>query len=142
MEEIQIRLTKEFIAEVEDSEIDFDLQREFAGEVDSDTYVNIEWIEKGGPKWGSEGYPIRIDRVMQTLQEMKDKGATHVEMDEMEYHCDHISYPIYGYRITHADQADIDELEQKKTQAEKLAAEAKELRAKLREVEDQQRNLT
>ena len=139
MEEIQIRLTKEFIAEVEDSEIDFDLQREFAGEVDSDTYVNIEWIEKGGPQWGSEGYPIRIDRVMQTLQEMKDKGATHVEM---EYHCDHISYPIYGYRITHADQADIDELEQKKTQAEKLEAEAKELRAKLREIENQRRSLT
>ena len=139
MEEIQIRLTKEFIAEVEDSEIDFDLQREFAGEVDGDAYVNIEWIEKGGPQWGSEGYPIRIDRVMQILQEMKDKGATHVEM---EYHCDHISYPIYGYRITHAEQADIDELEQKKTQAEKLAAEAKELRAKLREIEDQQRSLT
>ena len=138
MEEIQIRLVKEFIADVEDSEIDFDLQREFAGEVDSDTYINIEWIEKGGPKWGSEGYPIRIDRVLQILQEMKDKGATHVEM---EYHCDHISYPIYGYRITHADQADIDELERKKTQAEKLAAEAKELRAKLREIEDQQRNL-
>jgi len=139
MEEIQIRLVKEFIAKVEDSEIDFDLQREFAGEVNGDAYVNIEWIKKGGPKWGSEGYPIRIDRVLQILQEMKDKGATHVEM---EYHCDHISYPIYGYRITHADQADIDELEQKKTQAEKLAAEAKELRAKLREVEDQQRNLT
>jgi len=139
MEEIQIRLTKEFIAEVEDSEIDFDLQREFAGEVDGDAYVNIEWIEKGGPQWGSEGYPIRIDRVMQILQEMKDKGATHVEM---EYHCDHISYPIYGYRITHAEQADIDELEQKKTQAEKLAAEAKELRAKLREIENQRRSLT
>jgi len=74
-----------------------------------------------------------------SLQEMKDKGATHVEM---EYHCDHISYPIYGYRITHADQADIDELERKKTQAEKLAAEAKELRAKLREIEDQRRSLT
>jgi len=139
MEEIQIRLVKEFIAEVEDGEIDFDLQREFAGEVNGDAYVNIEWIEKGGPQWGSEGYPIRIDRVMQTLQEMKDKGATHVEM---EYHCDHISYPIYGYRITHADQADIDELEQKKTQAEKLEAEAKELRAKLREIEHQRRSLT
>ena len=123
---------------MEDGEIVFDLQREFAGEVDSDAYVDIEWIEKGGPKWGSEGYPIRIDRVMQTLQEMKDKGATHVEM---EYHCDHISYPIYGYRITHADQADINELERKKTQAEKLAAEAKELRAKLREIEDQRRSL-
>ena len=139
MEEIQIRLVKEFIAEVEDSEIVFDLQREFAGEVDSDTYIDIEWIGKGGPKWGSEGYPIRIDRVLQILQEMKDKGATHVEM---EYHCDHISYPIYGYRITHADQADIDELEQKKTQAEKLTAEANELQAKLREIEDQRRSLT
>jgi hypothetical protein len=138
MEEIQIRLVKEFIAEVEESEIDFDLQREFAGDVDCDTYVNIEWIEKGAPKWGVDGYPIRIDRVMRILQEMKDKGATHVEM---EYHCDHISYPIYGYRITHADQADIDELEQKKTQAEKLTAEANELRAKLREIEDQRKRL-
>jgi len=139
MEEIKIRLVKEFIAEVEDSEIDFDLQREFAGEVDSDTYIDIEWIKKGGPKWGSEGYPIRIDRVLGILQEMKDKGATHVEM---EYHCDHISYPIYGYRITHADQTDIDELEQKRTQAEKLAAEANELRAKLIEIEHQRRSLT
>jgi hypothetical protein len=139
MEEIQIKLTKEFIAKVEDDEIDFDLQREFAGEVDGDTYIDIEWIEKGAPMFGSEGYPIRIDRVLQILQEMKDKGATHVEM---EYHCDHISYPIYGYRITHADQTDIDELERKRTQAEKLEAEAKELRAKLREIEDQRRSLT
>lgn len=139
MKEIQIRLTKEFIAEVEDGELDFYLQREFVGEVDSDTYVDIEWIEKGGPKWGSEGYPVRIDRIMEILQEMKDKGATHVEM---EYHCDHISYPIYGYRITLADQADVDELEKKRTQAEKLNAEANMLRAKLREIEDQRRSLT
>ena len=139
MKEIQLKLTKEFIAEVEDGELDFDLQREFVGELDSDTYVDIEWIEKGGPKWGSEGYPVRIDRIMQILQEMKDKGATHVEM---EYHCDHISYPIYGYRITHADQADIDEMEQKKTQAEKLNAEADVLRAKLREIEQQRKSLT
>ena len=139
MKDIKVYLTKEFIESVEDSEIDFDLMREFGAEPDGDNYIDIEWMQKGGPKWGVDGFPINIDRMIETLQSLKQKGATHIEM---EYHCDHISYPIDAYRITHSTQEDIEAEKAKMTKAQKLEAEKAELRAKLRELEQESRKLT
>ena len=51
-----------------------------------------------------DGHPINIDRLINTLQGLKENGATHVQM---EYHCDHISYPIQGYKLSVSTEEEV-----------------------------------
>lgn len=53
------------------------------------------------------------------LQELKNAGSTHVELD---YHCDHIGYEISGYEIrlsTEEEKNEFDEMNKKEQEKQK-----------------------
>ena len=105
MEYKKLYVTKRYIDEVEDTELDFVLQDEFGinnSGVDVPTY--IEFIENEQDDYELDGHPINIDRLINTLQGLKENGATHVQM---EYHCDHISYPIQGYKLSVSTEEEV-----------------------------------
>jgi hypothetical protein len=83
----------------------------------------------------AEGYPIKIDRVIEQLQKMKNAGCNYIEMD---YHCDHIGYQFSGFLIEEATIDQIEEFLNKKKEKEaerKKQAMLRELRQKIKEIE-------
>jgi hypothetical protein len=48
--------------------------------------------------------------VVKTLQELKEKGSTHVSLH---YHTDHIGYEMTGYKIYLSTEEQINEYEEK-----------------------------
>jgi hypothetical protein len=105
MEEIMY-ITKEVIGDVEHSEIDFLIQEEFGYDYENDQEL-VE-IEVGNGDVRNE--PISIDLMIKTLQELKEKGSTHVALD---YHCDHIGYEMTGYKIYLSTEEQINTYEEK-----------------------------
>lgn len=105
MEEIMY-ITKEVIGDVEHSEIDFLIQEEFG--YDYENYQELVEIEVGNGDVRNE--PISIDLMVKTLQELKEKGSTHVSLD---YHCDHIGYEMTGYKIYLSTEEQINTYEEK-----------------------------
>ena len=105
MEEIMY-ITKEVIGDVEHSEIDFLIQEEFG--YDYENYQELVEIEVGNGDVRNE--PISIDLMVKTLQELKEKGSTHVSLD---YHCDHIGYEMTGYKIYLSTEEQIKAYEEK-----------------------------
>lgn len=71
--------------------------------------------------------PIPIDKLLGILQKMKEKGATHVEID---FHWDHVTYEIAAYEFSKASPEQIAEYE-------KAAAEQLEKDNKIKELEKQ-----
>ena len=79
--------------EFEFSEIDFDLYENLFGKnYDSDKKEHPNQIGQ----YYREGYPILIDRLIDKLNEFKEKGANYVSL---EYHNDHIGYPMEALLI-------------------------------------------
>ena len=99
------KIYKKLIDKIEFSEIDFDLHRELGYDMEED------YIDLIGDRGRADGYPIAIDRIIDKLNEMKSKGATHVELD---YHCDHIGYLIDGYKLTEATEDEVIETKMKR----------------------------
>ena len=105
MEEIMY-ITKEVIGDVEHSEIDFLIQEEFG--YDYENYQELVEIEVGNGDVRNE--PISIDLMVKTLQELKEKGSTHVALN---YHTDHIGYEMTGYEIYLSTEEQINTYEEK-----------------------------
>lgn len=99
-------ITKEVIENINHSEIDFLIQSEFG--FDYETYDELVKIEVGNGDVRNE--PINIDTLIDTLQELKQKGSTHVSLD---YHCDHIGYEMTGYKIYLSTEEQISNYEEK-----------------------------
>lgn len=90
---MNIYITKELVDDVEFSELDIAFKESFGFNYDE---MN-DLIEIQTGYGDADGISAPIDMIIQALQSMKDKGATHVEMN---YHCDHYGYEISGYKIT------------------------------------------
>lgn len=91
------KFTFELVTESEFSEIDQDLYDELLG---SDIIYNI-WDNDVHPSdyvdsSKTENCPIQIDKMINHLQTIKEKGTTYIEID---YLCDHIGYLIRGYKV-------------------------------------------
>lgn len=108
MEEIvkKMYITKEVIGDVGHSEIDFLIQSEFG--FDYETYDELVEIEVGNGDVNNE--PINIDTLIESLQELKEKGSTHVALH---YHVDHIGYEMTGYKIYLSTEEQISNYEEK-----------------------------
>lgn len=108
MEEIvkKMYITKEVIDDVEHSEIDFLIRDDFG--FDYETYDDLVEIEVGNGDVRNE--PINIDTLIETLQELKQKGSTHVALH---YHIDHIGYEMTGYKIYLSTEEQINTYEEK-----------------------------
>lgn len=123
-----IYYTQVLVDDVEHSEIDIDLQDLFG--FDDEKYDDFVEIRQG--YGGADGYPIAIDRVISTLESMKTKGATHVEMN---YHESHIGYEISGYFIRPSTTEEIAVMENKKMSTDQKAARIAELYAEIRRLQ-------
>ena len=124
----KVYVTKRLVDDIEHSEIDFDLYSEFG--FDYDTHSEFVGIQMGQD--GTDGYPINIDKMIKTLEDMKAKGATHVEMN---YHCDHIGYEISGYEIKASKQEEIDIYENQRLTQRQKEAKIRELYKQIQELQ-------
>lgn len=126
----KVYVTKRLVADIEHSEIDFDLYNQFG--FDYDTHSEFVDIQMG--QGGADGYPIDIDRLVKTLTDMKAKGATHVEMN---YHCDHIGYEISGYEIKPSAKEEIEIYENERLTQRQKDAKIRELYKQIQELQKQ-----
>jgi ribonuclease HI len=106
MDEEIMYITKEVIEDVEHSEIDFLIRDEFGYDYENDQEL-VE-IEVGNGDVTNE--PISIDTLIESLQELKQKGSTHVALN---YHTDHIGYEMTGYKIYLSTEEQISSYEEK-----------------------------
>ena len=119
--------------EFEFSEIDMDLLNTLFGK----DWYNDE--EKEYPNsvgsYYKDGYPILIDRLIDKLNEFKQKGANYVSL---EYHCDHIGYPIEALLIERMSDSDIEDHEQKilKKKEEEKQKKIEELQKQIKQIEN------
>jgi hypothetical protein len=98
------------------------------------TYIEIDRPRFGG----GEGIPIRIDDVIEILNGLKEKGATHVQMD---WHCDHLEYEFYGLEVRKATEKEMEEEserlhEENKKEADKRIAAYEEEIEKLKKIKN------
>lgn len=103
-----IYVTKTLIGNDNQSELDFVLYDDFG--FSYDTHDQFNEIEKGKGYY-ADANPIKIDDMIKVLQGLKDRGATHVQIEE---HCDHQGYDISGFEIRFSTQEEIDEYESKR----------------------------
>lgn len=125
----KVYVTKRLVDDIEHSEIDFELYNEFGFDYDT----HSEFVEIPiGKQGGADGYPINIDKMIKTLEDMKAKGATHVEMN---YHCDHIGYEISGYEIKLSKQEEIDIYENERLKQRQKEAKILELYKQIQDLQ-------
>lgn len=128
-------LIKKNIIDDELSEIDFDFMREWDcdyGNEDSDDPNDFHYYDFIISQHGSaDGFPIKIDRVIEYLQNMKDSGCNYVEMG---YHCDHIGYEFSGFMIEEATPDQIEVFVNEKMAKESKNKEIRELEMKIKEL--------
>jgi len=119
-----IYVTKILKSDKEFAEIDFDFYKEFGFDMDKfEDFIEIKMVNGG-----SDGYPIKIDRMIELLKAMKENGSTHVELD---YHCDHIGYVVSGYEMRPSTQEEIAAYEDKSLSKKKKDDKIAELYAEI-----------
>lgn len=123
-------IKKRHIDDCSFEDLDLDLYEEFI--VDQGHDDELETVRVGRGR--ADGFPIKIDRMLEALTKLKEAGATHIEIG---YHCDHIGYDISGFSIVELKPDEIIELKAKQD-AERLREEKiRKLKNKLRELENE-----
>lgn len=108
MDNQNIYVTKTLIGNDNQSELDFVLYDDFGFSYDTnDQFVEIEKV-KG---YYADATPIKIDDMIKILQYLKDKGATHVQIED---HCDHQGYDISGFEIRLSTTDEVEDYENKR----------------------------
>lgn len=123
--DINTYVTKKLVGDESFSELDFTLQEEFG--FDYDDGGDFQTIEIGNGNT-DDAFPILLDTLIGTLQEMKENGATHVEI---EHHVDHIGYDISAYNIRKSTAEEIAALHTNTEKNKKIA----ELYAEIQKLE-------
>jgi hypothetical protein len=100
----KVFITKTLIKNDNQSELDFVLQNEFDFDYDKNSDF-VEILTKNFRAYHADGDPIRIDDMIKVLQNLKDSGSTHVQI---ETHHDHHGYDISGFEIRLSTQEEID----------------------------------
>lgn len=130
----KVYVLKEHVGDFERSELDFELHNQFG--FDYDTHSDFVEITKG--QGDVDNTPIEINALLEVINELKSRGATHVSLD---YHCDHIGYEFSGYRISAAEPALIEAYESIKQKEDAKQKEIQRLRAELANLENERRPL-
>lgn len=126
----KVYITKEVIDNIEHSEIDFLIRDEFG--FDYENHSNFVEIEIGNPDVTNE--PINIDLMIKTLQELKEKGSTHVSLD---YHCDHIGYEMTGYKIYQSREEQVQKYENEKNKFREKQDKLNSLYDEIRKIQNE-----
>lgn len=104
------------------TELDFIVQDELMGEnPDGHDYDHI-CVDTERSYW-KDGDHCSIDMFMEKLQELKDAGATHVQVCQ---HCDHHGYYLTGSILEVASKEEAHELRVKRLQEKIKLAEAQQ----------------
>jgi hypothetical protein len=75
--------------------------------------------------------PILIDEMISTLQNLKEQGATHVEID---FHWDHLTYEIAAYEFSKASPEQIAKYEKAEAIKREKDNKIKELQNQIKEI--------
>lgn len=109
----KIYITKKVIRNMETEELDFEIMEQF-GDPNEDDFDIIEY---GVSK--ADAAPIKISSMMEILTDLKEQGATHVEI---EFHVDHQSYILSSSNIALSTKEEAEAyLSKKMSQTEKLS---------------------
>jgi hypothetical protein len=120
-----IYVTKTIIKNESIEELDFVLYDEFGFDYENtDQFIEIQ---------SKHGYanadPIKIDELISILQELKNNGATHIEI---EANCDHHGYDMTSYKIELSSDDDIKEYEEKRNLEIQKRNKIKELQEQIK----------
>ena len=87
-------------------------------------------------EYGSDARPINIDELQKLIDELKEKGCTHVEID---YHCDHLNYDLYGYEIRRATKEELEAETKKEEESikKRKEKEIENLKNKIKDLENE-----
>jgi hypothetical protein len=110
-------------------DLDFVLHDEFG--IDTDNNEQYEIIEVGNSS--AYGYIVNIDMFIEKLQNLKRKGATHIEMD---YHEDHIGYDISAFVVRKSTDGEISEYLKAKNAREEKERKRLNLLRQLKELDE------
>jgi hypothetical protein len=125
--------TIKHVDEHEFSEIDFDFREEMF-KVDLNNDDTDHDFHMLGQDY-TRGHPLHIDRLIKYLQDVKAKGANYVSM---EYHEDHIGYPIEALQITLSTPEEIQAHINTQIKREKNREKQVELLEQLRKLKEEE----
>lgn len=101
----KVYITKTLIKNDNQSELDFVLQDEFGFDYENNS--DLVQIEKTS-NYYADAEPIRIDEMIEILNNLKKSGSTHVQIES---HGDHHGYDISGFEIRLSTEEEINEYE-------------------------------
>lgn len=125
-------MTTKVVDEEEFSEIDFDLYFEIFG-IGSDFPDDWDPAEIKIGSHGVDGFPIQIDRMINQLLTWKELGANYVAL---EYHPDHIGYPMVGLHISRSTKEEISTFEDKELKKRQKEEKLLELYAEIHKIKN------
>jgi hypothetical protein len=109
------------------SELDFILRDEVTPEFD---YEKYDLVETHLGNRTSDGYPVKIDSLIEKLNDFKALGCNYVSI---EHHCDHIGYMFDGMHIYRSTPEEIKTLLDQNKTKDQLLAELLEVENKYKE---------
>jgi len=123
-------ITFNYKKEVEESEIDFEMHSDLKHDYEKEERIEITTREN--TIWRGESYPIKIDKMIEMLEEIKSFGCNYAEIM---YHNDHIGYIVNGLEIRLSTKEEIKEKEEKILKSQEKWEKIQELRKKIKEIE-------
>jgi len=125
----KVYVTKTHVDDFSVDELDFVLHDEFG--FDYEVHDDFEVIRKGDGR--NEGFPIKIDTMIEKLNKLKTDGATHVELD---YHCDHIGYDVSVFEIRKSTEEEICEFDKEYLKEKEKQEKIRDLYKQINEIKN------
>jgi hypothetical protein len=125
-----IYITQNYIDEIEIDDVNILLMAEFGFDYDD----NEQFIITNEDNTYHESCIVNIDTLINSLKTLKKTGSTHVAVD---WHCDHLSYELYGYKVNFAEDHEIEEYQIKKIENEEKRKQIAELQDRLRQLNNE-----
>jgi hypothetical protein len=125
-----IYITQNFIDETEIDDVPILLMAEFGFDHDD----NEQFIITNEDKTYHESSIVNIDTLINSLKTLKIDGSTHVAVD---WHCDHLSYELYGYHVNFAEDNEIEDYQNRQKINEEKTKLRLELQHQLRQLNNE-----
>jgi hypothetical protein len=110
--EIEIKLKREVVFEEASDELYDVMEHYFGTKEEIEQYQeSCDVIATVDTYTNSDSKDIPIKDMKELIQRAEDAGANFIQID---YHCDHEEYEVYGSKITRLDEEAIIKLEKKK----------------------------
>lgn len=130
MENKDIFVTQELKENDSFDELDFVLYDEFGFDYENG---DIHFIRKGGYGY-ADGTPVKIDSMIEKLQELKERGATHISLSD---NCDHHGYDMTSYIIRFSTEEEKQEFLNKQKKEEEKYQKIRELQEEINKIKEE-----